>query len=106
MTLIETATGKERLTIPFPRSVPGPVGSPSPRTEKLLAASGGASTRVFDAVTGKETVEDRPEGDRAAFLRAGQRSSGRCAAPSPSGTPPRAGRSLPRAEKARSPRSR
>ncbi|QJW97137.1 sigma-70 family RNA polymerase sigma factor [Frigoriglobus tundricola] len=54
--LFDAATGKERLTIPFPdatsvRSLAfGPDG-------KTLAASGGASTRLFDAATGKEVLK-------------------------------------------------
>jgi len=54
--LFEAATGKERLTIPFPdatsvRSLAfGPDG-------KRVAASGGSSTRLFEAATGKEVLK-------------------------------------------------
>jgi RNA polymerase sigma factor (sigma-70 family) len=54
--LFDAATGKVRLTVPFPdassvRSVAfSPVG-------KTLAASGGSVTRLFDAATGKELLK-------------------------------------------------
>jgi WD40 repeat protein len=54
--LFEAATGKERLKIPFPEasSVRSVAFSPDGKT---LAASGGSSTRLFDAATGTEALK-------------------------------------------------
>jgi RNA polymerase sigma factor (sigma-70 family) len=54
--LIDAATGKERLKIPFPEAtlVQSVAFSPDGET---VAASGGASTRLFDTATGKETLK-------------------------------------------------
>jgi WD40 repeat protein len=54
--LFETATGKETLTIEYPEasSVRSVAFSPD---GKALAASGGSSTRLFDAATGKEKLK-------------------------------------------------
>jgi RNA polymerase sigma factor (sigma-70 family) len=53
--LFDAATGKERLKVPFPgaSSVRSVAFSPDSKT---LAASGGTSTRLFDAGTGNEKL--------------------------------------------------
>jgi RNA polymerase sigma factor (sigma-70 family) len=60
--LIDAATGKERLRIPF-RDLSGFKSFAFSQDGKTLAASAGSSTRLFDTATGKERVRiDRGAG--------------------------------------------
>jgi len=60
--LIDVATNKERLSIPFP-DITGFKSFAFTPDGKTLAASGGSGTRLFDTATGKERVRiDRAAG--------------------------------------------
>src|SRR5439155_23954419 len=57
LTLIDSATGKGRLTIPFPDNESDVRSLAFSPDGKTLAASGGSTTRLFDTATGRERVK-------------------------------------------------